>query len=158
MQLSEILSTQRILIDPTGDSSQRKDTILLRLAELLSPEVGLPPEEIRLPLEQRERLQSTGIGEGVAIPHATLEQAPKQVAALLLCPQGVEFDAIDGAPVSIFVAVVGPKRATSEHLKILAQLSRLLRSADSRKKLLESTSPEQAFAFVQEQAQAAFPS
>ena len=77
-------------------------------------------------LADREELQSTGIGDGVvAIPHGSLEVLDQQTAALVLCPQGVDFDSIDGRPARIVVGVVGPKKATGEHLRLLARISRL---------------------------------
>ena len=84
---------------------------------------------------EREKLQSTGIGDGVAIPHCALDTADSQALALLLCPRGVEFEAIDGEPVEIVFGVVGPKRATGEHLRTLARISRLLREPTTIEKL-----------------------
>lgn len=150
MRLPEILTPQRILIDRTGSLTQDKGAVLDRLAELLAPAFGLKPEDVRGPLGEREQLQSTGIGDGVAIPHTALERAEQQTAALILCPQGVGFEAIDGAPVHIVFGVVGPKRAASEHLKILAKVSRLLRSAETRQRLLASGTGEQAYSLIEE--------
>ena len=76
-------------------------------------------------LAEREQLQSTGIGEGVAIPHGALPHLDTQHASLLIVPEGVDFAAIDGQAVNIVFAVIGPKRATGEHLKTLARVSRL---------------------------------
>jgi len=150
MRLCDILSVQRIFVDPKGEETGDKAAVLHRLAELLAAELGVSAEEVRIPLLEREQLQSTGIGDGVAIPHTSLDAATSQTAALLLCPQGVAFEAIDGAPVRIVFGVVGPKRAASEHLKILAKVSRLLRSPETRRRLLESTSPQQAYSLIEE--------
>src|SRR6187551_3441723 len=114
MRLSEILSPDRILIDSNGGFVKSKADALRLLAEMLSPAVGASRDELESLLTERERLQSTGIGDGVAIPHSSLDSAEKQAAALLLCPGGVDFDAIDGAGVRIVFGVVGPKRATGE--------------------------------------------
>lgn len=151
MRLSEILTVQRILVDPTGELTRDKEAVLQRLAELLAPAIGGTAEEVLVPLREREQLQSTGIGDGVAIPHTALEKADKQTAALVLCPGGVSFEAIDGQPVRIVFGVVGPKRAASEHLKILAKVSRLLRSPETRRRLLESGTKEQAYSLIEEQ-------
>lgn len=150
MRLCDILSVQRISIDPKGERALDKQAALRWLAELLAQDLGLDPTQIFVPLEERERLQSTGIGDGVAIPHSSLELATGQIAALILCPSGLPFDAIDNAPVRIIFGVVGPKRAASEHLKILAKVSRLLRSPETRRRLLESTTPEQAYSLIEE--------
>jgi mannitol/fructose-specific phosphotransferase system IIA component (Ntr-type) len=107
-------------------------------------------EEVARLLTEREQLLSTGIGDGVAIPHTPVPGVRTQLAALVLCPQGVNFDAIDGQPVRIFFGVIGPKSEASEHLKILARLSRLLRSPETRRRLLESSGPEQAYSLIKE--------
>jgi nitrogen PTS system EIIA component len=150
MRLTEILTEARIIIDPEGRFAPTKEAALGMLAEVIARDLSLRPEEVFTPLVEREKLQSTGIGEGVAIPHSSLAQIERQTAALLLSPQGIPFDAIDHAPAQIIFAVISPKRAASEHLKILAKISRLLRSPETRRRLLESRTSEQAFALVSE--------
>lgn len=150
MRLSQILSVERIAVDRDGSVFTGPRSVLERLAELLSSEGGADAELVLKQLSDREKLQSTGIGDGVAIPHTAVPNAESQRAALLLCPHGVDFDAIDGEPVKIFFGVVGPKSAASEHLKILAKVSRLLRSPETRRRLLESEGPEQAYSLIEE--------
>ncbi len=93
-------------------------------------------------LTEREQLQSTGIGEGVAIPHGALPQLETQFAALLIVPEGLDFAAIDALPVNILFAVITPKRATGEHLKTLARVSRLLRNKAFRDRLVAAPDAE----------------
>jgi nitrogen PTS system EIIA component len=83
----------------------------------------------------------------VAVPHGTIEGAKGQVGALLLCPGGVEFNAIDDRPARILFGVVGPRQAV-EHLKVLARISRILRNAEFRTRLLAERDPTQAFALL----------
>ncbi|NLE88411.1 MAG: PTS sugar transporter subunit IIA [Myxococcales bacterium] len=154
MRLPDILSVSRTLIATPAGGRLDKRAVLRRLAELLTQELPMDAKHLAALLEDRERLQSTGIGDGVAIPHTSAEEATQQTAALLLCPQGVPFDAIDGAPVFIVFGVVGPRRSTKEHLKTLARVSRLLRSPETRRALLELKTPEEVFAFVEEQDRA----
>ena len=113
-----------------------KDKAIALLASMFGERDGVHTGEIERVLLEREALQSTGIGEGVAIPHGALPQLKEQVAALLIVPDGVEFQAIDDAKVSILFGVIGPKRATGEHLKTLARVSRLLRNKEFRARLL----------------------
>jgi len=148
MRLSEILTPERILVDIDGSVVRTKDDALKRLSELLSPAIGVEATEIEHLLLEREKLQSTGIGDGVAIPHCALDAAQAQALALLLCPRGVEFEAIDGEPVEIVFGVVGPKRATGEHLRTLARISRLLRDEQTRIRLLASPNPTAAFQLI----------
>jgi PTS system nitrogen regulatory IIA component len=104
-------------------------------------------------LVERESLQSTGIGEGVAIPHGALPQLDAQCAALLIVPEGVPFDAIDQALVTILFAVIGPKRATGEHLKTLARVSRLLRNKAFRDQLVGASDAHLAYDLIASEEQ-----
>jgi len=149
MRLTDLLSTPppaRVGIQrsPTFDKAQA----LRALAQMLAGGARMPAEEVERVLIEREGLQSTGIGDGVAIPHGALAQLDAQCAALLIAPDGVEFDAIDGQKVNILFAVVGPKRATGEHLKTLARVSRLLRNKSFRDELVGSASESAAYTLI----------
>jgi nitrogen PTS system EIIA component len=149
MILTDILSSERVRVAVRGSGVQTKDDALRALSALLGAGASSPGEaDFYRVLVEREALQSTGIGEGVAIPHGALENLPGQVAALLICPGGVPFDAIDNAPVNILFAVLTPKRATGEHLKTLARISRLLRDTSFRTKLLGAVDGRQAHGFI----------
>lgn len=168
MRLTELLSAQRVGIihgeaggrdgeGHVGDARAGagcgaadfdKGRALKALAHLLAPGVQVDEESLLRVLQERESLQSTGIGDGVAIPHGSLAELDAQCAALLVVPDGVEFDAIDGRKVTLLFAVVGPKRATGEHLKILARLSRLFRNKAFRDELTASSSAQGAFDLI----------
>jgi nitrogen PTS system EIIA component len=148
MRLSEILSVDRILVDVDGSFVKTKTDALRLLAEMLSPVLGVDRATVEHLLVERENLQSTGIGDGVAIPHCSLETAEAQAGALVLCPRGIEFEAIDDERVEIVFGVVGPKRATGEHLRILARISRLLRDDRTRLSLLASANPAAAYELI----------
>jgi PTS system nitrogen regulatory IIA component len=150
MRLSDILAPDRILVDSTGDIVHDKNDAIRLLSELLAPVVGAEQQTVERLLMERERLQSTGIGDGVAIPHTSVESAPGQAAALLLCRRGVPFEAIDGADVRIIFGVVGPKRATGEHLRALARISRLLRDNETRAELVGASDPQAAMGLIEE--------
>src|ERR1700761_5285726 len=125
MRLTDLLSPERVGIQrldtPSAKSSFNKEKAITLLAQLIGERPGVSVAEVERALLDREQLQSTGIGEGVAIPHGALPQLAEQVAALLIVPQGVDFQAIDDASVSILFGVITPKRATGEHLKTLAR-------------------------------------
>jgi len=150
MRLTEILTVDRILVDASGDLVGTKAAVLAALARLLAAGSGADATMIEHQLAEREKLQSTGIGDGVAIPHTSIEEFSAQKAALVLAPRGIEFESIDGNPATIIFGVVGPKRAASEHLKILAKVSRLLRSPETRRRLLEAAGSEQAYTLIEE--------
>ena len=151
IRLVDILAANRIVVDTDGSVVTDKAASLRILGELLAPAVASDNETVERLLTERERLQSTGIGDGVAIPHTSLETAPGQAAALLLCPRGVAFDAIDGENVTIILGVVGPRKATGEHLRILARISRLLRDEAARERLIAAASAEAAFQLIERQ-------
>jgi PTS system nitrogen regulatory IIA component len=142
MGVTEILSPERVSVaSPAEGPVRTKSEAIRRLSVLLAFGGGpLVAEDIERVLAEREGLQSTGVGGGVAIPHGSLEGLDHVVGAVLLCPAPVDFDAIDAAPVTIFFAVIGPKRSASEHLKTLARVSRLLRNDTFRDRLLSATS------------------
>lgn len=156
MVLTDILPSERVCVARKGRIDTKEDA-LRRLAELLAAardeEKGV--EELRSSdffhiLHEREALQSTGIGDGVAIPHGSIDGLKTQRAALLVCPDGLPFDAIDDLPVRILFAVVGPRRTTGEHLKTLARVSRLLRDVAFREKLLSARKGAEAWMLVRE--------
>jgi PTS system nitrogen regulatory IIA component len=138
MQLTELLSPDRVAIERGGATAAHltKPHALASLARMLAAGTGLSVPAVEQVLTEREQLQSTGIGEGVAIPHGALTQLEAQCAALLIVPDGVDFQAIDGEKVTLLFAVIGPKRATGEHLKTLARVSRLLRNKSFRDRLV----------------------
>lgn len=148
MRLTDLLSPERVCIKRDGVEAFDKDKAIALLARLIGERDGVSVVEIERALLERERLQSTGIGEGVAIPHGALPQLAEQVAALLIVPAGVEFQAIDDAKVRILFGVITPKRATGEHLKTLARVSRLLRNKDFRTQLIESVNAPSVFELI----------
>ena len=143
VKLDQLITLDRVgFVAPT--EALNKEESLWRLATLLARGLNVPAGRIAAILAEREAVQSTGIGDGVAIPHGTLEGAPGQIGAVLLCPGGVAFDSIDDLPARLLFGVVGPRQAV-EHLKILARVSRLLRSATFRDRLLAEQDPSSAF-------------
>ena len=147
MGVCDILSRDRVSVASVeGGPVRSKSDALKRLSVLLANgQSVVSTADIERVLAERERLQSTGVGGGVAIPHGSIEGLDRLVGAVLLCPSSIEFEAIDSAPVSILFAVIGPKRATGEHLKTLARVSRLLRDDHFRAKLLRAPSGPAAF-------------
>lgn len=144
MHVLDILNAERVAIANGAPSGVRSKADALRvLAELLAKgDPRLTAVDVEAVLARREDLQSTGVGGGVAIPHGSMDQLERIVGALLVCKQPIDFAAIDGEPVSILFAIVGPKRSTGEHLKTLARVSRLLRDDDFRRRLVAAGSAE----------------
>ncbi|MGA7121800.1 MAG: PTS sugar transporter subunit IIA [Polyangiaceae bacterium] len=150
MRLIELLTPERVGIRHNEDGARSLDKagVLHALAQALAPGAEVDASEVERVLSEREQLQSTGIGEGVAIPHGALSQLHTQYAALLIVPEGVDFSAIDGLKVTILFAVIGPKRATGEHLKTLARVSRLLRNKGFRDRLVAAADAANAYTLI----------
>ncbi|HVM90795.1 MAG TPA: PTS sugar transporter subunit IIA [Verrucomicrobiae bacterium] len=102
-------------------------------------------------LMEREKLGSTGIGQGIAIPHAKTDQAQDVVAAFGLSRRGVQFDALDGEPVYIFFLLIAPPTAAGLHLKALARISRLLKDKFFRQSLRDIKDPAEVLKTIREE-------
>jgi len=148
MRLTDLLSPERVGIKRESGEPFDKEKAIGLLATLIGERDGVSVAEIERALLEREQLQSTGIGEGVAIPHGALPQLSEQVAALLIVPDGVDFQAIDDATVRILFGVITPKRATGAPLKTLARVSRLLRNKDFRARLVASADEQAVFDLI----------
>jgi len=153
MAVLQILRADTVSVANKAEGIVRtKSEALRRLALLLAPSAGLSADDVERVLVEREKLQSTGVGGGVAIPHGAIDGLEQQFGAVLLCPSAIDFDAIDGAPVSILFAVIGPKRAAGEHLKTLARVSRLLRDDEFRRRLLTAPDGSAAYEIIATEA------
>jgi PTS system nitrogen regulatory IIA component len=149
MRLTDLLTPERVAIrHNNGSAPLDKSAVIKTLSNMLTQGTKVGGSEVERVLAEREQLQSTGIGEGVAIPHGALPQLETQYASLLIVPEGVEFVAIDGLAVNILFAVIGPKRATGEHLKTLARVSRLLRNKTFRDRLVATPDAKAAYALI----------
>jgi nitrogen PTS system EIIA component len=120
--------------------SVTKAAVLGELSRHLAARVdNVDPEALRKVLEDRELLASTGIGDGIAIPHGKLDAVGRLVGALGRAHRGIEFESIDGKPTHLVFMLVAPASSTGVHLKALARLSRLFRDADFRQRLMAAT-------------------
>ncbi|MBI4358830.1 MAG: PTS sugar transporter subunit IIA [Candidatus Omnitrophica bacterium] len=125
MKISEILDKRAIKIGLT--STTKEETLKELVAVLAKVEDIGDSKGIIKALIERESLGSTGIGQGIAIPHGKTDKVTRLIAVLGISKFGVDFDALDGEPVYIFFLLVAPKATAGPHLKALAQISRLLR-------------------------------
>ena len=149
MNLLDYLSQETITVDL---KSETKKEAIKELCGLLSSAGKLDNVDKMVEvLMEREKLGSTGIGQGVAIPHAKAAWAKKQLAAIGISKKGVKFDALDGEPVHIFFMLVGPVDSAGLHLKTLARISRLLKDKFFRLALRESKTAEEVVKAIQEE-------
>ena len=141
--LADLLHPERVRI---GLAISDKETALRAVASLLCMPEGVVNEEVVYDvLLERERLASTGIGSGVAIPHGRYDGMDELRAAVVVCPAGVDFDAVDSLPVKILVGIVGPRSMPQKHLAALAGVSRVLREDQKREALLKAADDAEAY-------------
>jgi nitrogen PTS system EIIA component len=124
MQLTDLLTPKAVV---TSLKATSKKQLLLELSERAAEVSGLPAREIFDALLQRERLGSTGIGEGVAIPHGKLGKLKNIFGIFARLERPVDFEALDNAPVDLVFALITPESAGADHLKALACAARMLR-------------------------------
>ncbi len=132
MSLSDLIRRDAIL--PSLKASSKKQA-LLDLSECAAQQCGLPAKEIFEALLQRERLGSTGIGGGIAIPHGKLAQVDHIFGIFARVEKPIDFESLDGQPVDLILLLLAPESAGADHLKALARAARLLRSHSTTTKL-----------------------
>lgn len=132
----DYLSADRILLD---GRARRKDDVLVDLARLLASGDEPLRALILEGLFEREAVMSTGIGHGIALPHARLDGLPGLRLALVRYRQGVDFQALDGRPVHLAFGVIGPPAEADGHVKALARIARLVKQGSAVPELLVAT-------------------
>ena len=115
--------------------------------------VRFDPEAMLQVLLERERLGSTGIGDGIAIPHGKLQGLDEILLSFGRSSEGISFDAMDGKPVHLFFLLMAPENSAGLHLKILAKISRMLKDPALRDNLLRAKSKERIWRIIEEQEQ-----
>lgn len=149
MKIVEFLNEKAICANIKATT---KEGVLRELVDVLSKAEGFRnKDELVKGLINRENLGSTGIGQGVGIPHAKTNVVKKLVAAFGLCPQGVNFDALDGEPVYLFFLLVAPEDSAGPHLKGLARISRLLKDKYFRESLKALTDEKAILKLIREE-------
>ena len=149
MQILDFLTLDAIKM--SLESKTKKDAIK-ELVELLV-KTGKVKDKKKMvqTLLEREELGSTGIGQGIAIPHGKSDTVTDLAAAFSLSADGISFDSLDGEPVNIFFLLVAPEGAAGAHLKALARISSLLKDKYFRKSLLSAKTPEDVVKIIQEE-------
>ncbi|HFQ14694.1 MAG TPA: PTS IIA-like nitrogen-regulatory protein PtsN [Gammaproteobacteria bacterium] len=151
MQLTDLLSEDRIACHADAHSKKRALETLSQL--LASDQEYATASDIFDSLLSRERLGSTGIGHGVAIPHGRVKNTQHASGAFIQLNEGVDFDAIDTAPVDLLFALLVPEESTDEHLEILSELASLFSEPDFRERLRHADSREKIYALIKERQQ-----
>jgi PTS system nitrogen regulatory IIA component len=149
MKVIEILTPEMVLPELKGST---KDQVLKELAQGLAakyPELTL--DDLTAVLSERERLGSTAIGDGIAIPHGKLRGVTKILGAFGRHREGVDFESLDGNPTHIFFVLVAPEDSASLHLKALARVSRLLKDDGFRSRLINAADAAEMYRLIREE-------
>ncbi|WP_372612200.1 PTS IIA-like nitrogen regulatory protein PtsN [Halomonas sp.] len=141
MTLETILPPERALFDVPGGSKKRVLEFYSTFIAQNTP--SLDSQEVFSRLIGRERLGSTGIGNGVAIPHARSPHCKAPIAGFLKLAEPVDFDAIDGEPVDLVFVLLVPEEADDAHLALLAQVAGVMNDVETRSTLRKSTSQQE---------------
>ena len=146
ISLETILTPGRSLVSVPGGSKKR---VLEQIASLVATELAeLDEQDIFESLIAREKLGSTGFGNGIAIPHCRLPGCHAPLSAVLRLDSAVDFDAIDGAPVDLLFVLLVPEAATDEPLELLRQIASMLDRSEVRERLRQAQSSEALYQVV----------
>ncbi|NPU85686.1 MAG: PTS sugar transporter subunit IIA [Syntrophaceae bacterium] len=130
--------------------AKTKRDVLAELSSLFLLDLQGDPEEMVSILLEREKLGSTGIGDGIAIPHGKMSTMKDLVVAFGRSRKGIDFNAMDGKPVHLFFLLMAPENSAGIHLKALAKISRMLKDGAFRKRLLDASSRQELLAAIME--------
>ena len=129
-----------------NDSCRSKKSILEKLSQLLSKSSGINVNEIFTELYEREKLGSTSVGNGVALPHARIKGVEHPFVSIIILDNPIDFDNIDNLDVDIIVCLIVPYEETENHLALLSNLSEILDQISNRKKLRSARNSQQIMA------------
>ena len=147
MQISDLLSPEGVL--PSLKVKDKKH-LLQQLADRAAQLTRVPQARILETLVERERLGTTGVGQGIAIPHGRLAEIRKITGIFAKLETPIEYDAVDNQPVELVFMLLAPEGAGADHLKALARVSRLLRNQSACEKLRKATTGEALYAILTE--------
>src|SRR5215813_12065509 len=132
MEITDLLTPESVI---AALKAQGKKQLLQELAGRAAPLTGLPERRIFETLTERERLGTTGVGQGIAIPHGRLAGLTKITGLFARLETAIDYDAVDNQPVDLVFLLLAPEQAGADHLKALARVSRLLREPTTIEKL-----------------------
>lgn len=148
MKISDFLNEDLLELNFSASDTE---SCIRKLVDILERNSLLKnPKEVFEKLIEREKVMSTGIGIGVAIPHARCSSLSRTVVSLALSKSGIEFKAIDGKPVKVVFLIVGPPEAASLHVNLLAQIARMIKNPGFTDKLLQAKTSSEIIEIIKE--------
>jgi PTS system nitrogen regulatory IIA component len=149
MKILDFMKEERIIADLRGTD---KSSVLKELSVLLvKPCQAASQEDLLHVLAEREKLESTGIGGGIAIPHGRSKKLKDFVMAFGRSIKGVDFDSIDRKPTHLFFLVMAPENSAANNLKLLGRIVTLLKDASFKKRLMEANTQQELFQCLSEE-------
>ncbi|MDH5392726.1 MAG: PTS sugar transporter subunit IIA [Gammaproteobacteria bacterium] len=142
MDFTRLISIDRIECNPDIRSKKR---VLERLSTLLASASDQTSNAIFDTLIERERLGSTGLGHGIALPHGRLGKGDDIIAAFIKLPEAIAFDSADGQPVDLLFALLVPEAKTTEHLQTLAAIARFFSDSTNQQSIRDANNAEEIF-------------
>ena len=149
MKITDFLDVPRII--PNLKDRDKKGVLKEMADWLASQDPSLDAQRLLAILLERERVSTTAIGEGVAIPHGRMPGVKRVCGIFARSPQGVSFDSLDGGLTYLFFLLVAPEDSTADHLKALARISRLLKDTAFRARLMKEKTREEIFNAIKEE-------
>ncbi len=149
MKILDILTETSIISELKGTTKKAVLEELIDAIRVQNPQ--LDRDRLMSVLLERERLGSTGIGDGIAIPHGKIKDLNQLVLSFGKSSHGVDFESMDGRPVHLFFLLVAPETSSGIHLRALAKIARLLKNNTIRKRLGSVKSPGEIFAVIQQE-------
>ena len=149
MKLVDVLKPEYIKIPLT--QTTKVEVIKELLTLLVEQQLVSHPEEVLTAILDREKIMTTGVGNGVAIPHCKTKYAVDFAIAMGIHPQGVDFQSLDNKPARIIFMLIGPENRPGTHIRLLSRISRIISREDVRKKILESKNPEDVYQILHQE-------
>jgi nitrogen PTS system EIIA component len=146
VKISDFLDVKSVI--PALESRDKTAVIQEMANWLASRHPELDNQKVRDVLRERERISTTAIGEGVAIPHGKLAGVDRVLGVFARSPEGVDFASLDGEPTYLFFALIAPEDAAADHLKALARISRLLRDESFRHRLMAGKTAQELYHMI----------
>ena len=145
MTLSDLIPAGGVAVDLAVTSRKQA---LHALSALAQRRLHIPSRPLLEAVMEREKLGSTGVGDGVAIPHARIDQVDRVCGVFARLKHAVDFDAVDGKPVDLVFMLIAPEDSGAEHLKALARVARVFRREDIRRALRAAPDADAAYAIL----------
>ena len=146
MNIADILTPERVILN--SDCHSKKDALDTLAKLIANSDNATSQTDIFDCLIARERLGSTGLGNGIAIPHGRLKNGKKTIAAFLHLGQGVDYDAVDKLPVDLLFALIVPEESTEEHLQTLATLAEMFSDKNILENIRQSNNTSEVYSIL----------